>query len=196
MLLSSSYLAGICVCKIQRAMGVDGGENAVSVHLVGGVWGIISPGLLAASPGYGKTYAGTMAPQRLLLLCIYGWHSKMTRNASRVSFSLSLPMSLTSQLIPQIPTISKTLGIGPRTARECSTVSAVLCSVELCRAVLCSVVQCCVVLCTAVLCCVALCSAVSCSVVLCRAVLCCVLLCIVFIAVQSTECNVVQYREL
>ena len=43
---------------MQRAMGVDGGESAVSVHLVGGVWGIISPGLLAASPGYGKTFAG------------------------------------------------------------------------------------------------------------------------------------------
>lgn len=48
------------MCKVQRVMGVDGGENAVSVHLVGGVWGIISPGLLAASPGYGKTFAGTV----------------------------------------------------------------------------------------------------------------------------------------
>jgi ammonia channel protein AmtB len=93
-LLSSSSLAGICVCKMQRAMGVDGGENAVSVHLVGGVWGIISPGLLAASPGYGKTFAGTTAPKRLLLLrfCMVG---TLICHAMQVGFdSLTLPVSL------------------------------------------------------------------------------------------------------
>ena len=67
---SALPLTGICVCKLQRAMGVDGGETAVSVHLVGGVWGILSPGLLAAGPGYGKTFAGTVWPRRRLLLML------------------------------------------------------------------------------------------------------------------------------
>lgn len=46
------------MCQIQRVMEVEAGDTAVSVHLVGGVWGLLSPGLLAAPAGYGKTYSG------------------------------------------------------------------------------------------------------------------------------------------
>ena len=40
-------------------MGVDSSDVAVSVHLVGGVWGLLAPGLLGTPSGYGKSYAGT-----------------------------------------------------------------------------------------------------------------------------------------
>lgn len=46
------------MCQIQRVMEVEAGDTAVSVHLVGGVWGLLSPGFLAAQAGYGKTYSG------------------------------------------------------------------------------------------------------------------------------------------
>jgi hypothetical protein len=38
-------------------MEMDPGEMAVSVHLVGGIWGLISAGLLASKGGYEDTYA-------------------------------------------------------------------------------------------------------------------------------------------
>ena len=44
-------------------MGVDSSDAAVCVHLVGGVWGLLAPGLLGAPSGYGKTYAG------ILIIC-------------------------------------------------------------------------------------------------------------------------------
>jgi Ammonium Transporter Family len=161
-LLSSSSLAGICVCKMQRAMGVDGGENAVSVHLVGGVWGIISPGLLAASPGYGKTFAGTMAPYRLFLLriCVVG---TLICHTMQVGFdSLTLPVSLCARTLflshlISYPSDSYDIEDTGYRSENCKGVfygecHAVQCTLDYCSAVYCSVVQCIVVYCIVLYC--------------------------------------------
>lgn len=112
-------------------MGVDGGESAVSVHLVGGVWGIISPGLLAASPGYGKTFAGNYFDALVnapLLLCVCMFDAQILHVIQSYFNSLTLPISLSvhiqylSSYLPQIPTMSKTLDFDLITARACSTV--------------------------------------------------------------------------
>jgi ammonia channel protein AmtB len=49
----------IWISRIHRSLGIDAGEMAVSVHLVGGAWGVLAPGLLASQVGYESTYAGT-----------------------------------------------------------------------------------------------------------------------------------------
>ena len=56
--LHDPHLSGIIVCKIQRAMRVDGGEMGVSVHFMAGAWGLLAPGLLAAQPAYENSIAG------------------------------------------------------------------------------------------------------------------------------------------
>lgn len=51
---------------------MDSSDVAVCVHLVGGVWGLLAPGLLGAPSGYGKSYAGiTIISCIVLLLRIY-----------------------------------------------------------------------------------------------------------------------------
>ena len=63
-------MTGIAACHIQRTMGVDSSDVAVCVHLVGGVWGLLAPGFLAAPSGYGKSYAG-------MRISIFLFHSQL-----------------------------------------------------------------------------------------------------------------------
>ena len=47
----------IVTTKLQRYLGVDAAEMAVSVHLVNGTWGLIAAGFFTSQAGYEATYA-------------------------------------------------------------------------------------------------------------------------------------------
>ena len=47
----------IVTTKLQRYLGVDSAEMAVSVHLVNGAWGLIAAGFFTSQAGYEATYA-------------------------------------------------------------------------------------------------------------------------------------------